>query len=310
MALFQAATVSADAISNGIGFLFIAGCLRLNERAEIREREWGGLLVLIFLLFLAKLNLVPLIVLPFLLISPSRFPKRGHYVVLVIGTLLLFIVEVVGWTVIATQNASPLVTQDADLKVQMFFILENPFRFLWIVVRDVFGNGLHYLQGWINGYGYYYWTPPVIVSLLFLLSLVAVLLTDPMPERLGRRARIVLLSVFLLCYLATVAPLYLTFTAVGADRIDGVQGRYFVPLALLLFLPLASSASKIKLSTSTFLGLALVLNILGIYLSFHVECGSTFYQTGLCYRPLSKDLTDPGISPPITGETSLDLPDK
>ena len=34
---------------------------------------------------------------------------------------------------------------------------------------------------------------------------------------------------------------------------------------------------------------ALSLNLLGLFFSFHVPCGSTFYQTGLCYRPLFKD---------------------
>ena len=58
-ALFQAATISPDAISNGIGFLFIAGSLWAAERKEIGWRETGSLVVLIFLLFLAKLNLIP-----------------------------------------------------------------------------------------------------------------------------------------------------------------------------------------------------------------------------------------------------------
>jgi hypothetical protein len=39
----------------------------------------------------------------------------------------------------------------------------------------------------------------------------------------------------------------------------------------------------------SFLVSALALNLLGILFSFHIPCGSTFYQTGLCYRPLFKD---------------------
>ncbi len=42
-----------------------------------------------------------------------------------------------------------------------------------------------------------------------------------------------------------------------------------------------------------------LLNILGIILAFYVPCGTTFYQTGLCYRPLYKDFTN---------ETRLSLP--
>jgi hypothetical protein len=47
------------------------------------------------------------------------------------------------------------------------------------------------------------------------------------------------------------------------------------------------------------------LNVLGIYLSFHVPCGETFYQTGLCYRPLSRDLSETHPSRPISEGVSL-----
>ena len=77
MALFQAATITPDAISNGIGFLFIAGCLRMSTGSEsIGWRDWDSLVLLVFLLFLAKLNLIPLILLPFLLILPSQFTRK------------------------------------------------------------------------------------------------------------------------------------------------------------------------------------------------------------------------------------------
>ena len=54
MALFQAATISPDAISNGIGFLFIAGCLKTTRFEKIGWKEFGYLTFLFFLLFLAK----------------------------------------------------------------------------------------------------------------------------------------------------------------------------------------------------------------------------------------------------------------
>src|SRR5687768_5476210 len=73
MSLFQAATVSPDAISNGIGFLFIAGSLRIAGERKLGWKETVGLILLVSLLFLAKLNLIPLVLLPFLLVPPSRF---------------------------------------------------------------------------------------------------------------------------------------------------------------------------------------------------------------------------------------------
>ena len=312
MALFQATTISTDAISNGIGFLFIAGCLSVAASKEMGWRECGYLILLIFLLFLAKLNLIPLILLPFLLISPSQFTKKGTYTFLLGAAVILFVIEVVGWNMITSTRLEPLLANEANLTAQLLYIWGHPLIFLQAIINDFITNGLVYFQGWINGYGYYYWTPPQIVSLFFLLSLGAALLIASTSEQISKKFHIIFIFVFVTSYLATIVSLYLTFTPVGSDRVFGVQGRYFIPLVLLLSLLLSSLLSTKKLAISSpkwvvgFLAIALSLNIAGIILTFYVPCGTTFYQIGLCYQPLYKDFTsETRLSQPISSEVSL-----
>ena len=311
MALFQAATVTPDAISNGIGFLFIAGTLQLAKSEEIDWKKCGTLILLVFLLFLAKVNLTALILLPFLLIPPARFSQKRIYVLLLGTTVILFLLEVAGWNLIATTHSNALLANDANAGAQLRYILDHPLIFPTILLKDPFINGWAYLQGWINGYGYLYWTAPQIVSIFFLLSLGAVLLFDSTRGQVNKKDQIVFLLVFLAGYLATAVPLYLTFTTVGLNELLGIQGRYFIPLALLPVLVLASilAAKRIAISSNwiiTFLTVALALNVLGIILAFYVPCGTTIYQTGLCYRPLYKDFTnETRLSPPISEERSV-----
>jgi uncharacterized membrane protein len=312
MALFQAATITPDAISNGIGFLFIAGGLRLAQIQEINWRETGNLVLLIFLLFLAKLNLLPLILLPFLLILPHKFIVGRLYIFLLAITAILFVLEVAGWNWIASTNFRSLLLEEANPKAQMLYILGNPFAFLQTVAKDFMANGLLYAQGWINGYGYYYWTPPQIVSLFFLLSLGFVIITDSTSGQVNWRLRIIFILLFVAGYIATIASLYISYTPVGADQVFGVQGRYFIPLVLPLLLILSSLSWKGRVFFPSpkwsifFLTIALSLNLLGILFSFHVSCGSTFYQTGLCYRPLFKDFpSEVRASQPVSSGTSL-----
>jgi uncharacterized membrane protein len=312
IALFQAATVTPDAISNGIGFLFIAGCLRASRLEEIKWKEVGVLLPLVFLLFLAKLNLLPLILLPFLIIPPSKFTNKGTYIFLLALTVILFLVEVVGWNVIALSRSGPLLANEANPTAQLVYVLGHPFAFLFTVIKDFITNGFAYFQSWINGYGYYYWTPPKVVSFFFLLSLGSVLVFDSTHEQVNKKFRLAFLLVFVAAYLATVVSLYATFTPIGSDQVLGVQGRYFSSLALLLFLILSSFSWMMKIAiltskwTIAFLSIALALNVVGIILSFYVPCGATFYQTGLCYRPLFKDFpSEVEHSPFISDETLL-----
>jgi hypothetical protein len=311
MALFQSATITPDTISNGIGFLFVAGTLRTAHEKGIDWKDVAVLIVLIYLLFLAKLNLIPLVLLPFVLIPPARFIQRRAYVFLPAITLVLFLVEVVGWNLVAAARSNPLLANEADPSAQLSFVMSYPLSFLIVVIRDLMSNGWMYFQTWINGYGYYYWTPPLVVSLLFLFALGAALVFDSSRAQLDRKHRIALVPVFGAAYLATIASLYLTFTPVGSDEVLGVQGRYFVPLALLvlLALPVISWARSPGIASpgwiGGFLALALSLNVVGIFLSFHVRCGSTFYQPELCYQPLSRDFSETRLSPFVAGDTSL-----
>ena len=310
MALFQAATLTPDAISNGIGFLFIAGCLRLAQLQEIGWSDVGKFVLLIFLLFLAKLNLIPLLLLPFLLIPPSRFRAGSLYVFLLAITLVLFLTEVAGWNWVASRNFGSLLLTEADPKAQLLYILGHPFAFFQMLLRDLFTNGAVYFQGWINGYGYYYWMPPQIVAVLYLVSLVAAVLMDSTARQVPQSTRLVLILVFVAGYIATITSIYLSYASVGAGQVSGVQGRYLIPLALPLLLTLASFSwgsfvPSAKLIIS-FLVSALALNLLGILFSFHIPCGSTFYQTGLCYRPLFKDFpSEVRPSEPVSNGMSL-----
>jgi len=312
MALFQATTLTADTISNGIGFLFIAGSLNLAQFEEIDWKKTGKLLLLVFLLLLTKLNVIFLILLPFVLISPSRYRQRWIYLFIFVISVILFIVEVAAWNVIATRNIDALLANDANVPAQLQHILRHPLHFLWTVMEDFIINGSSYLETWINGYGYYYWTPPQIVSICFLLSLGSVLLISTTTEGVDKRFNILFIVVFVLGYLATMVLMYLTFTPVGSDKILGPQGRYFIPSAMLLFLALSSLSAVKKLGRPSitwgmgFLVAALSINLMGIILAFYVPCGTTFYNTELCYQPPYKDFTaESHPSPPISNEISV-----
>ena len=312
MALFQATTITSDTISNGIGFLFIAGSLEIAKSEGMEWKKIGTLLLLVFLLFLAKLNVIFLILLPFVLISPSRYEQRWIYLFIVVISIILFIVEVVGWNVIASRNADSLMANDANVPAQLQHILGHPLHFLGIVIKDLFMNGISYVQTWINGYGYYYWTPPHIASIFFLLSLGSVLLVASTADAVDKKFNILFITVFVLGYLATIVLMYLTFTPVGSDKILGPQGRYFIPSAMLLFLALSSLSALKKLGRPSinwgmgFLIAALSINLLGILLAFYVPCGTTFYSTELCYQPLYKDFTaESHPSPTISNEISM-----
>ncbi|MGD0611503.1 MAG: DUF2142 domain-containing protein [Anaerolineales bacterium] len=310
MAVFQAATINADTISNGIGLLFISGCLSLNLRQQIRWREWGILTCLITLLLLAKVNLIFLLVLPFLILSPARFKMKGGYAFLVIASLILVLVEVGGWNVLAFSHAKS-VFPGADPIGQIKFIASHPWQFLNTVLQDLWSNKQPYTRQWFGVYGYGYWSVPFITYIFYALCLVSMLFIKPSGETFSKKLRLYLGLVFLLGYLTTVGILYLTYTPVGSASILGVQGRYLIPVMPLLFLALSGlpgirNQRLLRWLTAGSAAFGLTCFGMGLLLSYHITCGTQFYQWGLCYEPIYKKWQpNASYSPPLSSETPL-----
>jgi uncharacterized membrane protein len=293
MAILQASTINADSITNGIGLLFIGGCLAMAERNSLGWKEFIVLLFLIFLVFLSKQNVVFLALLPFFIIPPSRFKIRRGHAFLVAAAIILFIVEVVGWNLIAYSKSSGAMT-GSNLIGQMKNVFFHPFIFFVTILSDVWRHGGNYVRGWIGVYEYSYWSVPALTYVLFLLAIFfGVFLKSDRGEP-SQRTRFGLVTVFIVSYLATFTLFYVFFNPVGSPNIIGVQGRYFLPIIPLLFLAIPGIPWLSHFRPPVWIALiATVASIVfygaGIYLSYHVLCGDSYYLPGLCYLPKYKN---------------------
>lgn len=308
VAILQASTISADAISNGIAFLFIGGVIAIANQKEIRWKEWGWLAILFFILFMGKVNIVPLAILPFLIIPPSRFNMRFGYLLLLATTAVLFAIEVVGWNLLAYSQllTAPEGTNPAG---QVLFILNNIPEFLSVLAQTIHGRWFSYLLDWIAIYGFAYWPVPAWTFYAFAAALIAALFVNQ--DSVPTRTQLGLLFVFIVSYVGTYFLMYITFNPVGFKSIEGVQGRYFMTVMPLLFLGLAGLPFLQRIRIPNALPIILsVLSLLfyttGMYLSYHAVCGSQFYQSGLCYQPNYKNWApDERYSNPVSTQLTL-----
>jgi uncharacterized membrane protein len=360
MALFQAATISADTISNGIGFLFIGATLSIvagrsrdvrtlslrgprpaenpSEQsptpaplADLGRRHWLALVALVALLFLGKVNLVFLALLPFLLISPRLFQMKHGFALFVAAALALLVIEVAGWNVLAYSKFTRALS-GADPRQQLLFILANPLLFVKVIAQDIWMNTPAYMQGWIGVYGYNYWPVPALTYILYPVAVIACLAQPSASPAPDRRARIVLVSLFVLGFLLTIVSLYVAFTPVRSLLVAGVQGRYFTVVMPLLFLallglslrpsrnagapaehpeggqstdPFGIRSRSLPIAVSL-ASIALVLYVGGLILSYHVRCGSQYYRLDLCYQPQYKNWAPQSVSsPPVSPSMTL-----
>jgi uncharacterized membrane protein len=135
---------------------------------------------------------------------------------------------------------------DTDPKAQVQMIEAHPLRFIGVVWQDYVAQCVDYGDQFVGRLG---WVdiplPGVLIAAVFYLLLAAVLTSD---MSITVSTRIFALLLALLVCLGVSASQYIVWTPVGAAQMEGIQGRYFLPVALILLLPCAGVVRNSRLS--------------------------------------------------------------
>ncbi|WP_227978868.1 DUF2142 domain-containing protein [Nocardia spumae] len=238
IALFQAGTVTADTVTNALAVL--VSCLLVKGvflDSRLSRLEVVAALAATLALPLSKPTYVILAMLVVLI--PARqygFSKALRWLpwcFAAVGAALF-----AAWMKVAapTGDGMGLMRKPAEWHSvrpgdQLHGILSDPIHFL-----NVFGDSIWFRdERWFNQFfgelGFAYIDVP---ALSMLASLLAVAVSAGIADRLtGNRLRTWIIALAVLASVAMIyVTLYMSFTPVGYWMIDGVQGRYFVPLAI------------------------------------------------------------------------------
>jgi uncharacterized membrane protein len=234
MTVSQVATVTADAMSYAVGFLWISLVI---HTAIGRSRE----VALNRMLFLVGLGLAlsqlrppyPLLGLLVLLIPTTAFSKKT--VLLSLAVIAASLLPAVAWNTAATRlfQQAP-VSQSVEPLEQARWVAKHPGVFWHRAKQDLRAHGVDYWQQFVGRLGWLNIPLPSWISVGFALALAIGIFIGPRdpPTPLWWQ-RIALGFVALGGVLAIQFMLYLTFNPVRSPFIIGVQGRYFTPLAVL-----------------------------------------------------------------------------
>lgn len=247
MCLAQYAACSQDGLFITLSALYAALLTRAIARQERSTLvEFAGLAVITLLLSMSRpANLA--LLLPLLLVMPNRNGRVPGWLALLAVLLLT-----VAWSlhaVLYVQVMQVHGTVVPDLGGQLSYMLSHPLAFPSAMART--------LTEWIWPFtvamlGWIGWSHVNIVlpdalypAYLWVFALILALSTLAPDNRQAWRVKTgvalglggTMLAIFLLQYL--------TFSAVGADQVGGVQGRYFAPLAVLLGLLMPALAARL-----------------------------------------------------------------
>jgi len=258
MSVFQAASVSSDPLTQVAIFWFLAECLRAASRAAgaLHAVDVARLLAAALALGLVKPGYAPLALA--CLALPLRVRPR---LALAAGALAAAAVPTLWWAAIASAAGMPALVPGADLAGQLRHALGHPLAFFAAAAGTTAALLPAWLDGLVGNLGYFDVEIPAAATALGLGAVVASATLERSPLRLS--GRLLLLATSVVCALAVLAMAYLGWTPVGSDKIQGVQGRYFLPLLpfALAALPAVPPAARRGLRIAVVASLVAVLAI-------------------------------------------------
>lgn len=275
--IFSAVCISGDTVTNAVCTLFIALIYRkIYLKEKINKKEKILLSVLACMIALCKIVYLPLVTLVFLL-KENNFDSKKDWKKFVIIILVASIIVGLSWFVIGSIN---LANSNEASKEQLKFILKNPFQYCAILVRTIAQKGDDFIYQLCTGNElmcHAKTTVYHIISYIISVVLLISLFTNEEDKELEvdelRRiwVGLIILGTSLLIFTA----IYIQWTSlpevggIGYKIVQGVQGRYFIPVvALLIFVVNKSKMEtnqKILLWMTVLMQLPILFQIINIF---------------------------------------------
>lgn len=249
MALFIANSFNPDTTTYALVFLLIGYTLNLYKRENIEIKDMVIYSILCVLIGLVKL---PYSIIGGLIIflPKSKFKDKKMYYKSYIFVATIAIV-CVAWGAFAMLNSSAdspfndfYIKNNIDVNKQIKFILNEPKYFIQNFTVALVSNFKAYVEQ-LGTFGWLSYSVNPGIMMLYPIFIGSMIVFYPNEEIIQRKTKVGFAIVTAAIYVATCFILFLTWTPVSAKGIDGVQGRYFVPLiGMLMLLSCGKNTSK------------------------------------------------------------------
>ena len=272
--MFLATQYSYD--SAVISGLTLASVLLINWFVDKNSVvNFKNILVFILALLYASFTkgvYIPLLFL-FLFVPKNRFKNNKTSKQIKIFCMILLLLIMYTFVMPSFGNsavAGDIRGGDTSVSGQIAWIMSNPINYIILLCKNMFIDHIDYYVGpnafiffaylgYLNNWCYY----------VFALLLLFIIITEKNDYKLKIKDRILFLIIIQGIISLIWTALYLSFTPVGKNYIDGVQPRYFLPLLYVLLVCIKKPILKINISEKKYnliiFFISIVVSMVSIY---------------------------------------------
>ena len=232
MSLYEAASLAADGVTNGLAFLLIALLIRSALDNRFQTPNIYALFGISATLALSKQAyfLLPLL---FLMIPVKKIGSRVKFISVFFALIAVNIMVVIAWTLKADiykdiYDIYGFLVPTFSAEKQTAFVLSNPLQYCRTITSSFIQNGRYYLDTFIG----------LDLNEFLRISYIGFLFAAVSSEKIeiSAKNRFIIFSALFSGIAIFVTMAYIGWTPVGEKTVWGIQGRYFIPLSPLFFL--------------------------------------------------------------------------
>lgn len=230
--LQETASVAVDGLTISVVALCVAFYLHFKETADVvrlRHEVLAGLMA--FLLVGFKVMYLPFVAILFFIPLSAFGDDREHrlrFRLLVAGMLALAVAIWLALSIVPLLH-SPAAPTTNGMSGKLHYLLSHPADSVEVFCRTLFS----YLPNWIDMVdgqclSLFSASAPRLIQFVFIVCCCYVFWQGPCVGVL--RGRMCLIHCSLVCFLIVLVTLWLWWTPIGSRLIEGVQGRYLLPM--------------------------------------------------------------------------------
>lgn len=265
MLIHLVASYSSDSPIFAVCILAIANCLYLFFKEEkISNKDIIITMSLIVFIALVKYIYLPIFGIYFCLFKKLLKIEKKQWITILVcllfGVLLYFLSK---YLKTEFTTPAPHLEHSKIMKVdgakQIQFLLSDKLNLFKMFYSTLLEKKSFYLNTMVSYLGWFTIAIPTLSYYLFFGILIASVCVESSNMKVGRRAW----STFIVVVDAAliILGMYLFWTTVGIYVTDGVQGRYFLPLILLLGVSLSNGILKKLNNILYFIPLFVLINV-------------------------------------------------
>ena len=264
MTMMEMASLGPDALLLA-GCVFFSGLVLACTSKDSLSRRDSALLVVSAVVFLNAKPGYAILSLLLLLLLPRQFTSRLAYFATVVGSIVGSCLLALIFMKLAPDQSGFLVAMlgpdnHVNGAAQLRYVMSHPFAFARVIGASVNQVGVALLR---NGVATYAWGQLNIGDVVMLIAAVGVaaVLTAGEAVDFAPWRRALVLAVALLVAVGVSLGMYMSWTAVAAPTVAGIQGRYFTPCVILGFIGFAGFPFRKRWLVPVVVGIIVLLLI-------------------------------------------------